>query len=420
VRALHLIDPGNPGGGACTLRLLADAQARLTSVDHVVLLIGNRRHEDLARRCGAAPAGRLAPPLNQPALAAPFSRAFRRFVDRHERAGGAFDVVHAWSARSAILAGAALPSHRRLATLSLGPVSGFMMQVLATINERRPTPMLATSVAVKRDYVAMGLSGDHIEVLRPAVHPEAVEHEARDAIRARWGVAAGGNGDGATFVIALLAEPLNWCDARAAASIMALAAEAGRDVVLLVHPRAGRREEARRWTAALGLDHRIVLEDDLAEPWRVMHGLDAALLLGDDTSTLDLRRAGSAFSLLLGGGRRVRPMPGVMPALWAMSAGVPVIAEAGFAVREIIDDGVTGLLVPPRDVNQAADRIVRLCDDRTIAGRIGAAAKARVHERFHVSAYCVRLKDVYERIVGGRDARVVAEENEAVIELRTA
>ena len=90
---------------------------------------------------------------------------------------------------------------------------------------------------------------------------------------------------------------------------------------------------------------------DVAEPWRIVHGLDAAMLIGGDLNSMDLRGTGSPFARLTGGGRRLRPMPGIMPLLWAMSAGVPVVAEASDAVRDVVEDGRTGLLVNQHDIN---------------------------------------------------------------------
>jgi glycosyltransferase involved in cell wall biosynthesis len=111
-------------------------------------------------------------------------------------------------------------------------------------------------------------------------------------------------------------------------------------------------------------------------------------------------------------------MPGVMPLLWAMCAGVPVIAEASEAVRDIIDDGLSGMLVEQHDVNAAADRVCRLMDDPTVAGRIGMQGRAMTERRYHVSAFCVRLKELYERHLEDRPVKVVSEENADLIEVQ--
>jgi hypothetical protein len=198
---------------------------------------------------------------------------------------------------------------------------------------------------------------------------------------------------------------VNWADARVAIDVVSRVAVTGRKVRLLLHHSAPRRVEAEQWARKLDYDDLLIIDDEVAEPWRVTPGLDAALLIGGELNSQDLSESGSPFSLFVGGGRRIRPMPGIMPLLWSLSDGVPVIAEASDAVRDVIVDGRSGLLVERGDINAAADRIMKLYDDPTIAGRIGRSAKTLAAERFHISAYCVRLREIYERIEAGRSPR---------------
>jgi glycosyltransferase involved in cell wall biosynthesis len=395
VRVLHLIDPGSPGGGACTLQLLGDALSRIRSVHQEVALIGTAAHAVMAQRCGVQPAMRLAPSLR---LAVTAYRSVRRWLHGREREAGPFDLLHAWTAQAAVLATMLGPTRPRVASLSVGPITGPHVPLFRGMIHRHPMSLLASSSAVAREYRTIGVDERLVSILPPAVDPDAVRPGDRAALRARWRI------DEGTFVVGLLSEPLNWADAWIGANVIARAAATGRRVRLIAHPRAARRSEARHWLRSLRFEDVLILDEDLAEPWRIAAGLDAALLIGGELNVLDLSAAGSPWALLTGGGRRLRPLPGIMPLLWAMSAGVPVIAEASDAVRDILHDGVSGLLVNPRDINTAADRIVRLADDRTIAGRIGAAARIAVHDRFHVSAYCVRLKAWWEKLAAGPPA----------------
>ncbi|MDB5678045.1 glycosyltransferase family 1 protein [Sphingomonas bacterium] len=66
----------------------------------------------------------------------------------------------------------------------------------------------------------------------------------------------------------------------------------------------------------------------------------------------------------------------------AMAAGVPVVAAIATGAVDLVQDGVTGFLVPPRDVGAYADAIGRLAQDdalRLAAGRAGHEA-AKVYE----------------------------------------
>ena len=390
MHVLHLIDPGSPGGGACTLRLMAAPVQRLTSVRHRVIIVGTERHLRLAEHCGVEADGVLPAPARIPVFG---YRSLRRLIREYERAHGPIDLIHAWTARAAMLAIAAAPQIPRIATLAIGPVNGMLMHGLAAMLEHHPTPMLASSSAVAREYQTMGVDADHLTVLRPAVNPELIRMEERDQVRRELGV------DGDTLVVGLLAEPSDWADGRQAAAVITPAIAARRKVKLLMHPRTTRHVEAKRWVQTAGWRESLILDERTTAPWRIVHAIDAALLIGGEMNAVDMSGAASPFSLLLGGGSRLRPMPGVMPLLWAMAAGLPVIAEASDAVRDIVIDGRTGLLVPPRDAAAATDRIIRLHDDRTIGGRLGAAGKQLVHDAYHVAAYCVRLKEAYERAI---------------------
>ncbi|MFL5300025.1 MAG: glycosyltransferase family 4 protein, partial [Anaeromyxobacteraceae bacterium] len=66
----------------------------------------------------------------------------------------------------------------------------------------------------------------------------------------------------------------------------------------------------------------------------------------------------------------------------AMSCGLPCVATRTEAVPEIVEDGVTGLLVPPGDAASLATALERLLADRELARRMGERGRARVEARF--------------------------------------
>jgi glycosyltransferase involved in cell wall biosynthesis len=69
----------------------------------------------------------------------------------------------------------------------------------------------------------------------------------------------------------------------------------------------------------------------------------------------------------------------------AQAAGVPVVATPVGGIRETVVDGETGWLVPPRDVDALAERIIWCLDHADDARRVAAEAKRRVVERFSVN-----------------------------------
>lgn len=92
---------------------------------------------------------------------------------------------------------------------------------------------------------------------------------------------------------------------------------------------------------------------------------------------------------------------GINLALEAMAAGRPVVAANTPDLAEVIEDGVTGRLVPPEDRIELAAVTRELLADPVLAGRLGAAARARVAERHAVSEMIGRYALLYERMAGG-------------------
>jgi glycosyltransferase involved in cell wall biosynthesis len=82
--------------------------------------------------------------------------------------------------------------------------------------------------------------------------------------------------------------------------------------------------------------------------------------------------------------------------LEAMALSRPVVASNVGGIPEMIEDGVTGLLVPPRDPAALADAIVRLLTDHPLADMIARAGRNQVHERFCVERMVSALQEVYE------------------------
>jgi glycosyltransferase involved in cell wall biosynthesis len=71
-----------------------------------------------------------------------------------------------------------------------------------------------------------------------------------------------------------------------------------------------------------------------------------------------------------------------MPTAEAMSSGVPVVASRIAGLPEVVQDGVTGLLVPPGNSSALADAVIRLLDDSDLRIAMGAAGRQRVLQNF--------------------------------------
>jgi len=84
----------------------------------------------------------------------------------------------------------------------------------------------------------------------------------------------------------------------------------------------------------------------------------------------------------------------------AMAASRPIVATTAGGIPEIVEHGLNGLLVPPRDHPALAAAIVRMLKDPDLRRQMGAAGFARVRERFTVDRMIAGTAAVYARVAG--------------------
>jgi glycosyltransferase involved in cell wall biosynthesis len=82
--------------------------------------------------------------------------------------------------------------------------------------------------------------------------------------------------------------------------------------------------------------------------------------------------------------------------LEAMALRRPVVATAVGGVPEMIENGRTGLLVPPHDATALANAITRVLTDHPLADMLARAGHDMVHERFSVQAMARAVSAIYE------------------------
>ncbi len=83
-----------------------------------------------------------------------------------------------------------------------------------------------------------------------------------------------------------------------------------------------------------------------------------------------------------------------------MAMGKPVIATHVGGVESVVDDGVTGLMVPPSNSEALAGRILELIDDPARARALGSAARARVREEFNAEKMIRQTVKLYRDLLG--------------------
>jgi glycosyltransferase involved in cell wall biosynthesis len=151
---------------------------------------------------------------------------------------------------------------------------------------------------------------------------------------------------------------------------------AGRpDLVFEVAGEGTCRPALQRQLAEQGLAGRFHLPGSLADVSAFLERLDVAVLCSDHEGMSNA-------------------------VLEYMAAGRPVVATAVGATAELVQDGVTGLLVAPNDAAALARAIGTLLDDPGRAAAMGAAGRRRVEERYSREAMIRRMTGFYERLVG--------------------
>lgn len=89
-------------------------------------------------------------------------------------------------------------------------------------------------------------------------------------------------------------------------------------------------------------------------------------------------------------------------AIEASAMGRPVVTTNIRGCREVVVDGVTGLLVPPRDPASLAMVISKLLGDDQLSRRLGKAGRARAEERFDEARIVERTLSVYRGLLAER------------------
>jgi glycosyltransferase involved in cell wall biosynthesis len=143
---------------------------------------------------------------------------------------------------------------------------------------------------------------------------------------------------------------------------------------------AGPKLRAR--IAELGLGDRIRLEGQMSQ-----------------AELYDEYRHASAFCLpcrILDNGDR-DGIPNVLAE--AMAAGAPVVTTPISGIPEIVRDGENGLLVAPDDPTAVADAVVRLREDRALAGRISAQARATVERELDGERLAGTLGTLFREVI---------------------
>ncbi|MCW2989992.1 MAG: hypothetical protein JWM73_586 [Solirubrobacterales bacterium] len=134
---------------------------------------------------------------------------------------------------------------------------------------------------------------------------------------------------------------------------------------------------------------------------RELHELATSLGVGDRTYAIGRFDRPSvvfgAADVVVVPSKQPDPFPN--SALEAAAAGCCVVGANHGGIPEIIEDGVTGILVAPNDAAALAAALAGLVDDRERRDRLGRAAAAAANNRFSGARLLAQTQALYDRLL---------------------
>ncbi len=111
----------------------------------------------------------------------------------------------------------------------------------------------------------------------------------------------------------------------------------------------------------------------------------------------DLPQLLSTFDLLVHSS--VRPEPFGLTILEGMAAGLPVVASAAGGVLDLVQDGITGRLVPPADAHSLGQTMLEMLTQRDRASRLGHCAREYVADHFTIRQFVGGIERAYASVL---------------------
>ena len=125
------------------------------------------------------------------------------------------------------------------------------------------------------------------------------------------------------------------------------------------------------------------------------HGLTARVrMLGFREDLLNVFRSLDVFAIPSVEGDTI---PQVL--MQALAIGLPVVSTTVGSIPDVVIEGQTGFVVPPRDASALANRIVALLDEPALRTRMGVAGRALVQRSYSIEKMLTRLEGLYRRLV---------------------
>jgi len=83
----------------------------------------------------------------------------------------------------------------------------------------------------------------------------------------------------------------------------------------------------------------------------------------------------------------------------AMAMGLPIIGTVHSGIPELVEDGVSGLLVPEGNIDTLTVRLLYLLDHPEICSQMGKEGRKKVEESFNINSLNDQLVALYNKLL---------------------
>lgn len=295
----------------------------------------------------------------------PFAFRLARLL-REERP----DLLHVHSRRGADVWGALAAKMAGVPALLSRRVDNAEGRLAVALKYPLYRHVICVADGVREVLIGNGVPADQLSVVRSAINPALYRNGAsKSELCAEFGL------DPGAPVLGIIAQLIPRKGHLVLFDALAALADRQPRVQLIVFGRGPLSPTLPAEAAARGLQKRVVFPGFREDLGHWLGGLD---LMVHPAFTEGLANA----------------------ALQASAAGVPTIGSRVGGIPEAIADGVTGLLVPPREVAPLAEAIDRLLSDEPLRRRLGAAGPGFVEAGFTAERMAAGNRAVYRRLFG--------------------
>ena len=236
--------------------------------------------------------------------------------------------------------------------------------------------IIANSQAVTDRLLANGIAPARLRVIHNSVDlcKYQFSPDRRSRFRAQWGV------NKETFLVGVFGRICKAKGQDIAIRALARVLETCPNVQLVVlgstfiDDSQDFFRELKRLVRQFGLEHQVIFTGFLENPVDAYSGIDVLMLPSEE----------EPFGRVL---------------IEAMAAERPVIATDCGGPREIVADGITGRLVPPKDVDALASAMVEMATQRAMASCMGKRGREEAERRFNSEMMARKVEQVYRELL---------------------